>query len=196
MAEGSAQPPRGGRLFVITAPSGAGKTTVLKGLMDRTRGIVFSVSYTTRAKRPGEEEGRDYIFVSQERFEEMIQRGELAEWTETYGHFYGTGKIDLENLLATGMDVILDLDVRGYLAVKESFPDAVGVFISPPSLEVLEERLKERGTEGPGELRLRLDSARKVMGRAEEFERVVVNDTVAAAVEELVGIVEHARETG
>lgn len=196
MAEGSAPPPRGGRLFVITAPSGAGKTTVLKGLMDRTRGIVFSVSYTTRAKRPGEEEGRDYIFVSPGRFKEMIRHGELAEWTETYGHFYGTGKIDLENLLATGMDVILDLDVRGYLAVKESFPHAVGVFISPPSLDALEERLKKRGTESQDELRLRLDAARKVMGRAEEFERVVVNDTVAAAVEELVGIVEHARETG
>lgn len=163
---------------------------MLRGLMERVPGLAFSVSYTTRSPRPGEVDGRDYRFVSPARFREMMERGELAEWTETYGHLYGTGKEDLEEIMASGRNVILDVDYRGFRAVKRAFPDAVGVFISPPSLEVLEERLRARGTEDEEELAVRLGAARELMDKAGDFDRVVVNDSVERAVEELAAIVE------
>jgi guanylate kinase len=193
MADPASPEKRRGRLFVITAPSGAGKSTLLSALMDRMESIVFSVSYTTRLPRPGEEDGRDYFFVTRQRFKEMMDAGELAEWTKTYGHYYGTGRRELEEILATGKDVLLDLDTRGFHAVKKFFPDAVGVFVTPPSFEVLRERLEARGTEEPGELALRLDEAATVMGQMGDFDRVVINDTVEAAVDELAGIILAAR---
>jgi guanylate kinase len=176
-----------GRLFVLSAPSGTGKSTVLRELRERCPELAFSISYTTRPRRGSERDGVEYHFVDVTPFRSMIVQGEFIEWAEVHGHFYGTARKNLEDLLQAGRDVLLDIDVQGGSAIKQAFPDATTIFLLPPSLEVLKERLAGRGTESPEELRIRLANARRELAFQDRYDHRVVNDRL----EEACGAIEH-----
>lgn len=187
----------GGLLFVLSAPSGAGKTTICKAILEIFRDLRQSVSYTTRPPRAGEHDGVDYHFVSPERFQEMIAAGAFVEWAEVYGNRYGTPWAGLEALRAQGYDVILDVDTQGAASIRKRFREAISVFVLPPSLEALEGRLRSRGTEDGEALERRLAKARSVIPEAGSFDYVIVNDDVREAVRDLEGIIraERSRRT-
>ena len=178
-----------GRLFVISAPSGTGKSTVVAKLRERFPDLGFSISCTTRPRREGEEEGVHYRFIDRGLFERMAAEGEFAEWAEVHGRLYGTPRLPLERMLSEGQDVLLDIDVQGGMAIKRAFPEAVAIFIVPPGMEELERRLTSRGTDSPEQVALRLDNARNEMKFKDRYDRVVVNDTVERAVDELSAII-------
>lgn len=182
-----------GLLFVLSAPSGAGKTTICKAILDFFTDIRQSVSHTTRLPRAGEADGVDYYFVSRERFEEMIEAGAFVEWAEVYGNRYGTSWGSLEAARAQGLDVILDVDTQGAASIRRRFPSAISVFVLPPSLEALAERLTGRGTEEGPVLEQRLAKARSVIPEAVSFDYVIVNDDVSRAVSELRAIIQAER---
>jgi len=180
------------KLVVITAPSGAGKTTIVRHLLTRFDSLAFSVSATTRRPRPGEAEGRDYYFLSQRSFQEKITAGAFVEWEEVYeGLFYGTLKAELERLWAQGKDIIFDIDVKGALNIKQTYPGrCLSIFVAPPSLEILQERLKNRDTENTESLNKRLDKAEEELSYQDRFDRVLVNDDLGAALGEVSNWVE------
>ena len=179
-----------GILFVLSAPSGGGKSTILKKVMANLPGLVFSVSHTTRNPRPGEEDGRDYHFVSRDAFQHIQQRqpSGFLEWAEVHGNLYGTSRDEVEQHLQSGRDVILDIDVQGAMQVVEA-ADPVPIFITPPSLEELEKRLRNRGTESEQDLALRLQNARDEFAFKDRYEYLVVNDQLQKAVESLRSII-------
>lgn len=178
------------RLIVISAPSGCGKTTIAREILRRHPGMLFSVSATTRAKRAHEEHGKDYFFLTADDFRERIERGELAEWEEIYGNFYGTLKSEIDAALSNGRSMMFDIDVNGALSIKRLYPeDAVLIFIKPPSVEVLTERLRNRNTEDAETIRRRLDRVPMELGKANEFDAAVVNDVLATAIDEVDAIV-------
>jgi guanylate kinase len=170
---------------VLAAPSGSGKTTIARALVEREPDFAFSVSATTRPPRPGEEDGRDYWFVSEPRFREMVRNGELAEWAEVHGNLYGTPVASLVTASQGGRHVVLDIDVQGARQIREAVPEAALLFILPPSTEVLFERLRARGTEGEETLRRRLTTALKELAAAESFDHFVLNDDLERAIEEV-----------
>ena len=173
---------------MVCGPSGVGKTSVVAGLAERMP-FYFSASMTTRPARPGEADGVAYHFVDRERFLAARDAGELIEWAEYSGRLYGTPRAPVEQALAAGKDVLLDIEVLGAEQVKEAFPEAVMVFIEPPSLEVLEARLRGRGDTDEGQIARRLATARWQMGRARGlFDHFVVNDSLARAIDEVAGI--------
>jgi guanylate kinase len=176
-----------GRLFVVSGPSGSGKSTIVSRLKELP-GIFYSVSVTSRAPRPGEVDGRDYRFVSKARFEEMAAAGEFAEHAEVAGNCYGTPKAALLAALAQGRTALVDIDVQGAMQIRERFADARLIFIEPPTMEALEERLRKRGTESEEAIRRRLELARREMGFAERYDFRVVNDDLAKAVSEVKAI--------
>ena len=178
-----------GMVLVVTAPSGTGKTTLLKELLAADPRLTFSISYTTREPRPGEVPGRDYFFVSPEEFRRLRDDGALVEWVEQFGYGYGTSRRWVEEALAAGSDVIFDLEPRGARAVKAAFPQAVLIFILPPSLEQLERRLLVRGDLKPGELATRLKQGRAELAAASWYDYLVVNDDLATALSQLRAIV-------
>ena len=169
-----------GIVFVVSAPSGAGKSTLVHRLMETVGGLSFSVSYTTRPRRPGEEDGKDYHFVTVERFLELRDTGGLLEWAEVHGQFYGTGKSAVQELLASAGDVLLDLDVQGAEAVRRALPDAILVFLLPPDHGELRRRLEGRGT-AAAEIERRLATATQEVERVDLFDYVVVNDRLEEA---------------
>lgn len=170
-----------GDLFVVSAPSGAGKTTLCLRLMAELSGISFSVSYTTRRARAGEIEGRDYCFVSRERFDEMIAVGAFLEWASVHGNYYGTSREQVLGLLDQGLDVLLDIDVQGARQVRKLLPYAHLIFVLPPSLPVLRQRLLRRRSEDEAELEMRLAKARDEMQAVSDYDFVVVNDDLDEA---------------
>lgn len=174
-----------GKIVVLTAPSGSGKTTIARALLDTVPAMRFSVSATTRPPRPHERDGIDYHFVSVDDFRRLIDEGELLEYEEVYpGRFYGTLRSEVERASRTG-PILLDIDVHGALHVKEIFgPRALTVFIRPPALDVLEQRLRDRGTETEESLRVRLETARRELSYADRFDVSVVNDELDEAVTE------------
>ena len=182
--------------LVISAPSGAGKTTLARLLRQRHPEVVFSVSATTRAPRPAEKDGRDYHFVGRDEFVRMRDAGELIEWAEVHGNFYGTPLENVRRARARGEFLLLDIDVQGARQIRERVADAVLVFILPPSGTVLVERLKARGTEDAVVLRRRLTNAEDEIHAAPEFDHVVVNDDLETAVAELEAILRGEREQG
>jgi guanylate kinase len=182
--------PAPGRLVVVSGPSGAGKGTVVRGVLSRRPATILSVSATTRAPRPGEQDGVDYRFLSQENFHTLAEMGELLEWAQVYGHHYGTPRRPVEDALAAGHDVVLEVDVQGALQVRESLPEAVLVFIKPPSLEELEARLVRRGTEDPGTLEQRTEAARGELAHVDRYDHVLVNERADDAVGELLRILD------
>lgn len=183
-------PPAPGRLVVVSGPSGAGKGTVVRGVLARRPETILSVSATTRAPRPDERDGTDYRFLSQESFRALAEIGELLEWAEVYGHLYGTPRRPVEDALAAGHDVVLEVDVQGALQVRESLPEAVLVFIKPPSLDELEARLAGRGTEDAGTLAQRTEAASGELAHADRYDHVIVNERADDAVGELLRILD------
>ena len=182
-----------GNLIIISAPSGAGKTTLVSETLRRDSGLRPSVSYTSRAPRMGEIAGEHYHFVAGDEFAAMIERGEFLECAEVHGRFYGTSRAQVESLLAAGYDVALTIDVQGAAATKKLFPAAVSVFVLPPSFAVLCERLDSRGANSPEDLEVRMQTALVEMARANEFDYVIINDTLDRAVNELIAIIQAAR---
>ena len=182
-----------GEIFIITAPSGTGKTTLLKSLMDGDPRLRFSISYTTRAPRPGEVDGRDYFFVSPGDFQRLRDDGALAEWVEQFGYAYGTSREWIVKTVATGVDLVFDLDSRGARALKSEFPDATLIFILPPSLKELQRRLLHRGSLDPEELERRLANGRAELREVHWYDYLVVNDDRALALSQLQAIVTAAR---
>lgn len=178
-----------GQLIIITSPSGGGKGTLIAELMKLGDRLGYSVSYTTRPKRPGEIDGRDYSFISVEEFERRIGDGEFIEFAKVHGNYYGTSRSRVEAMIAEGVDVILEIDVQGAADVMKAVPGAVSIFILPPSFETLAKRLASRNTEGPEQLKLRLTNAFDEVARYDEFEYVVINDNVSDAVRRLESIV-------
>lgn len=173
------------RLFVISGPSGAGKGTLLAELRRQRPDLGLTVSATTRSPRPGEVDGTSYYFLSDEEFRRRIAAGEFVEWAEVHGHLYGTLVSEVKRLLAKGHSLVLEIDVQGALNVRKVYPDAVLIFIEPPSLEALEERLRGRGTEDEASIELRLKNARHEMELADQYDVRIVNDTVDRAAQEL-----------
>jgi guanylate kinase len=150
---------REGILFVVSAPSGAGKTTLCKGITDSLENLTHSISYTTRTPRPGEVDGRDYYFVTSERFKDMVQAGDFAEHAKVHANLYGTSKRVLNDMIKEGVDVILDIDTQGARQIKEHYAAAIFVFIMPPSMSILEERLRNRRSDREDEIRKRMQRA-------------------------------------
>jgi len=178
-----------GLLIVISAPSGTGKTTLTHMLLKEFPDMEFSVSYTTRKPRPGEVNGKDYFFVDRETFEKMIEEGDFLEWAEVYGNLYGTSKSQVLKALNEGKDILLDIDTQGALQVKKNFPEAVLIFILPPSFKELERRLRSRGTDDEETIEKRLKIARVEVERAPLYDYIVVNDRLEKAYEKLKSIV-------
>lgn len=177
---------------VLSGPSGAGKTTLVERLLEADSQVVESVSTTTRAPRAGEVEGEAYFFVSEKQFE-SLKKGKLIEWAEVHGHHYGTPREFVESQLAAGRDVVLNIDVQGGASVKKAFPNAVLIFILPPSLAVLEERIRGRATDDTETIKERLDNARGEIGNVVDYEYVVINDDLEKTVETLHRIIEGER---
>ncbi len=178
-----------GLLFVVSAPAGCGKDTILEQLFKKTSNAVYSVSATTRAPRPGEVDGVHYYFLTRERFREMIDNGEVLEYTEYCGNYYGTPKKGVEELLKQGRDVILKIETEGAMNIKRLYPEACLVFILPPSMEVLKTRLKNRGTETEETIERRTKQAYNELSAAADYDYFVVNDELSEAVDDLSAII-------
>jgi guanylate kinase len=179
-----------GHVFVITGPSGVGKGTLIRGLMERVPGLELAVSATTRAPRPDERAGLDYHFLSGEEFDRRVARGDFVEHASYSGHRYGTLRSELEQRMARAAGVVLEIEVQGARQIRAAMPEAVQVFIAPPSVEALRERLEKRGTDSPPDVEARLQTALSELEAEGEFAHVVVNDEVERATEELAGIVQ------
>ncbi len=184
-----AGPSARGKLFIVSAPSGAGKTTLCRYLRRAFPQLEYSVSATTRSPRPGEKDGRDYHFVSRQQFERGIREGRWAEWARVHDNYYGTPAAPIEKALAAGRPVLLDIDVQGARQLVERFPEAVTIFIMPPDMETLEKRLAGRGTDSPEVIARRLENARREMEQKDFYRHVIVNDDLEEAVGQLVGLV-------
>jgi guanylate kinase len=182
-----------GNLFVVVAPSGAGKTSLVAALLERERNLHLSISCTTRAPRPGEEDGREYRFVDRARFEAMIVAGEFLEYADVYGHYYGTSRAWIQERLAGDHDVLLEIDWQGARQVRGLFPAMVGIFILPPSLAELDRRLRGRGKDSAENIARRMASAREEISHVLEFEYIIVNDRFEEALSELSCVVRASR---
>ena len=180
-------------LFVISAPSGAGKSTLCRAVLDRFSDLVYSVSYTTRSPRSGEQNGKDYHFITKDEFEKGIARGRWAEWAEVHDHYYGTSADFLNGELSGGRDILLDIDIQGTRKILQRYPDAVTIFIMPPSLEALKSRLQSRGTDSPEAIAVRLQNAAVEMAQKDLYRHIIINDRLTDAVGELIVIFEKYR---
>jgi guanylate kinase len=185
-----------GNLIIISAPSGSGKSTLASGLFRQTKGVVFSVSHTTRKPRVGEKEGEDYFFVpDEEQFQQMIKEGAFLEHFHVYGNYYGTSRHFVESMQVSGNDVLLDIDVQGALKVKELKPEALMVFVLPPSYQELEKRLINRGLDDPEVIRHRLKIARDEIKKYKKYDYVIINNDLEKSIEDLKQIVLSARDS-
>jgi len=192
--EAAAGMPAGsGLLFIISAPSGAGKSTLCRIVRERFPDLLYSISYTTRPPRKGEQNGVDYHFITKAEFERRISRGLWAEWAEVHGHYYGTSAELIDRGLREKRNFLLDIDVQGTRRILKRYPEAITVFIMPPSLEILRARLEKRGTDSPEAIALRLKNAQQEMAQRDFYRHVIINDRLADAVAELIGIIEGYR---
>ncbi len=183
-----------GSLFIISAPSGAGKSTILKRVMAEVENLVFSISHTTRRPRPGEIDGHAYHFVDRETFTRLRNAGGFLEWAEVHGNFYGTSREAVETETGQGRDVILDIDVQGAEQLRKGTDvNAVSIFVLPPSVAELERRLRGRGTESEETVRLRLDNAVRELRQAEQYDFLVVNDDLATAATQIAAVISAER---
>jgi len=182
-----------GILFIISAPSGAGKSTLCRAVLDHFSDLLYSISYTTRPARRGEQNGLDYHFITKEEFEKGIVHRQWAEWAEVHGYCYGTSAEFLDKGLSAGRDILLDIDIQGTCRILKRYPDGITIFIMPPSLEILRYRLETRGTDSPDVIALRLKNAQKEMAQKDYYRHVVINDHLPDAVAELINIFEKYR---
>ena len=178
-----------GRIVVLSAPSGSGKTTLAQAVMAQTPGLVRSVTYTTRPKRPAEEDGRDYHFISQAVFEQKRRQGEFLECAMVHGHLYGTSRLDVDHLRQQGLDVLLVIDYQGAAALRQQHVDALYIFVLPPSMAALEQRLRQRHADHEASLRTRLAIAPTEMAQYQDYDYVIVNDDLKSATQQLQAIV-------
>lgn len=178
-----------GLIFVMSGPSGAGKTTIVKAVMSELEGIEFSVSYTTRPKRENEIDGVDYFFVKEDMFRNLIKEGEFLEWAEVHGHLYGTSKSFVESRLDKGVNMLLDVDVKGALNIKKCFKDGIFVFVAPPSFKDLKDRLIKRNTEDNQDFEKRIEDAKFELSQISKFEYMIVNGDVSESVRQLESII-------
>ncbi|HLA61815.1 MAG TPA: guanylate kinase [Nitrospiraceae bacterium] len=179
---------RRGILFIISAPSGTGKTTLCKQLAANLPGLWHSISYTTRKPRPGEEHGRDYYFVEEQTFQEMIARNDFVEWAHVYGHLYGTPWKSLTEKIDQGVDVLLEIDVQGAMQIKKRFEDSVSIFILPPSMTVLRSRLQTRASDTPEEIQQRLHKVKEEVWSFREYAYIVRNEDLDLSLRDLESI--------
>jgi guanylate kinase len=184
-----------GNLFIISAPSGAGKTSLVQALLGTNPHIDLSVSYTTRDPRPGEQDGKDYHFVSRETFLAMAKRGEFMESAEVYGNLYGTSQTWISQEIAKGRDILLEIDWQGAAQVRRLFPDCISIFILPPSRKALEQRLKGRGKDNAEVIARRMAAVREDVAHVAEFDYVIINDNLNEALRELDAVVLAAKLT-
>jgi guanylate kinase len=178
-----------GTLFVVSSPSGGGKGTIIRRVLDVVENLSYSVSYTTRAPRQGEVDGREYFFISRETFDEMVVAREFLEWACVHGNFYGTSKKQIMEDTAAGADIILEVDVQGAASVRQLLMDSVSIFILPPSYEVLRQRLIARGTDSPQQLEVRLRNAPEELKQYSSFDYVIINDEIDRAAAQLASII-------
>lgn len=183
-----------GFLIVITAPSGSGKTTIYRHILEKYTDFEYSVSYTTRRQRKDEIEGVDYFYINRKEFERMIERGEFIEWAIVHGELYGTENKQIVDCLKRNKICILSIDVQGAIRVMKEYPDAVTIFIEPPSLEELEKRLRKRGTESEEEMKIRLMNAQNELEYKSHFKYIVVNDIVEDALKDVENIIAREKE--
>jgi guanylate kinase len=181
--------PKKGKLFVITAPSGSGKTTIIDIIRKKVEGIGYSVSHTTRPPRRGEVNGVHYCFVAREDFEKMIEAHEFVEWAIVYEHLYGTPVSSVESTLSSGRDLLLDLDIQGAQEIKKQFPEATLIFILPPSLEILHERLKRRSAQDDTNIGLRMEKAVEEIEKCRDYDFLIINDDLKKAAREVEAII-------
>jgi guanylate kinase len=184
---------RPGQLFIVSAPSGTGKTTLVERLVQVVPDLALSRSFTSRVPRDGETDGLDYNFISRDRFEAMIAAGDFLEWADVFGNYYGTAASETNRVLTSGTDLVLVIDVQGAKQVRALRADTIGIFVLPPSFRILEERLRRRSKDTEAQIQRRLEVARSEVSVVSEYDYVVVNDEVDAAVERLRSIVEAER---
>jgi guanylate kinase len=182
-----------GHLFIVSAPSGAGKSTLCRAVLAHFSDLLYSISHTTRPPRRGEQNGVDYYFVPKDEFEKGIAQRRWAEWAEVHGNYYGTAAEFLDQGLSEGSDILLDIDVQGTRQILKRYPEGITIFILPPSLEVLKQRLKVRGTESPQVIAVRLNNAQKEMAQQNLYRHIVINDRLQAAIAEMIAIFESYR---
>ena len=185
-----------GSLFIVTAPSGAGKTSLVRSLLEMDKLVSLSISYTTRAMRPGEENGEDYHFVNEEKFLRMLEEGDFLESAEVHGARYGTSQTLVESVLAEGRDLVLEIDWQGAAQVRSLYPSAVGIFVLPPSLEELARRLHNRAQDSAEVIARRLAAARDEISHVGEFDYVIINDRFETAIHDLLAIIRAQRLRG
>ena len=184
---------KSGNLIIISGPSGVGKTTLYKAVLKRFSDLLYSVSHTTRKPRYDEQQGVDYHFISEVDFKKRIHEGRWAEWAVVHGHYYGTSADFLNKGLSSGHDILLDIDVQGTMQILKHFPDSITVFLLPPSMDDLKNRLRLRGSDSGPDIEKRLLNAKKEMEQKDTYRYVVVNDHLNVAIEKLVSIVEKER---
>jgi guanylate kinase len=178
-----------GRLFIVSAPSGAGKTTLCHALRQQYRELAYSVSYTTRRPRDGEQHGRDYYYISVQEFELGIKQGRWAEWAKVHGNFYGSSARWIDRTLSAGRHILMDIDMQGARQMLQCFPQAITIFIMPPSMEILEQRLRARGTDQPDTISLRLTNAAEEIAQKEICRHILVNDDLEKTKQQLAAII-------
>ena len=184
-----------GNLFIITAASGAGKTSLVKALVADNPNVKVSISYTTRQPRVGEKDGKDYFFLDEVNFKEKIKNNEFLEMAECHGSFYGTSKLAVKEALENGEDIILEIDYQGAFSIKKLFPECISIFIIPPSIKALEDRLHNRGQDSKEDIKLRVAAARNEMSHLEEFDYVTINDSFEQALDGLKSILQFKPES-
>ena len=182
-----------GRLFIISAPSGTGKTTLCSAVLDRFPDMIFSVSYTTRKPRNGEKSGIDYHFIKKKDFKDKIEDGKWAEWAEVHGNYYGTSAELLDKGLDSGRDILLDIDVQGTILILKRYPESITIFVMPPSIEELKRRLELRNTDSSEVIVRRLENAKMEMAKKDLYRHVIINDQLPVAIEQLIAIIENYR---
>jgi len=179
-----------GQIFVITAPSGTGKTTIIKNILEKdVRGIGYSISHTTRKPRKGESHGLHYYFVDRENFEKMIEAHEFVEWAVVYDQLYGTSISSINREVSSGKDLLMDVDTQGSQEIKRQFPDSLSIFILPPSLDILKERLQKRSPNDKMSIDLRLKKAGEEIQRCRDYDFIIINDDIKKAIKEIEAII-------
>jgi len=182
-----------GILFVLSGPSGSGKTTLAKHIVNTLKNVDFAISYTTRKIREGEKNGIDYKFISEHEFSEMVKSNQFAEWAEVHDNLYGTPVIEIDKVLNKGIDILLDIDVQGSSQIKKKYQNSVHIFLIPPDMKVLRERLGKRNTENPADLKKRMDRAIKEISKIKNYDYIVVSDDIEKSLSKLESIIVSVR---